>query len=213
MQSTADQILFELKTRGPAKTRELALRIGITRQAIRDHLERLAAERLVEHATAPDGVGRPRQTWSLTAKGHGRFPDTHAQMTVELIESIRAEFGEKGLERMIARREQATVEKYEQVLRGAETLEERVDRLVRLRSLEGYMCDSTQRDDGSYIIIENHCPICAAATSCQGFCRSELALFERLLAPAQVRRSEHLLAGSRRCSYVVVPTDEGREAA
>jgi predicted ArsR family transcriptional regulator len=93
------------------------------------------------------------------------------------------------------------------------TLEERVDRLVRLRSLEGYMSDSTQRDDGSYIIIENHCPICAAATSCQGFCRSELALFERLLAPAQVRRSKHLLAGSRRCSYVVVPTNKGSEAA
>jgi predicted ArsR family transcriptional regulator len=111
---------------------------------------------------------------------------------------------------MIARREQATVEKYEQVLLGAETLEERVDRLVRLRSLEGYMSDSARCVDGSYIIIENHCPICAAATSCRGFCRSELALFERLLAPAQVKRSEHLLAGSRRCSYVVSPADDPR---
>ena len=213
MQTTPDQLLFELKTRGPATTRDLAARVRITRQAAREHLKKLGEAELVDYTNASGGVGRPGHAWSLTPKGHGRFPDTHAQMTVELIESIRAEFGEKGLERMIARREQATVEKYEQVLRGAETLEERVDRLVRLRSLEGYMCDSTQRDDGSYIIIENHCPICAAATSCQGFCRSELALFERLLAPAQVRRSEHLLAGSRRCSYVVVPTDEGREAA
>ena len=213
MQTTPDQLLFELKTRGPATTRDLAARVRITRQAAREHLKKLGEAELVDYTKASAGVGRPGHAWSLTQKGHGRFPDTHAQMTVELIESIRAEFGEKGLERMISRREVATVEKYEQVLLGAETLEERVDRLVRLRSLEGYMSDSARCDDGSYIIIENHCPICAAATSCQGFCRSELALFERLLAPAQVRRSEHLLAGSRRCSYVVVPTDEGREAA
>jgi predicted ArsR family transcriptional regulator len=60
-------------------------------------------------------------------------------------------------------------------------------------------------DDGTDVIVENHCPICAAAMACQGFCRSELALFAWLLAPARVERSEHLLAGSRRRSYLVVP--------
>jgi predicted ArsR family transcriptional regulator len=211
LQSTTDQILFELKTRGPATTRDLAARTGVTRQAAREHLTKLGAAQLVEHikepAGAPAGVGRPGHTWSLTEKGHGRFPDTHAQMTVELIESIRDEFGEPGLARMIARRELAMAKKYEQVLQGAETLEERVARLVRLRSAEGYMADASRGDDGTYIITENHCPICAAATACQGFCRSELALFARLLAPARVERSEHLLAGCRRCCYLVVPVD------
>ncbi len=205
MRSTADQILFELKTRGAATTRDLAARTGITRQAAREHLTRLGAARLVEHARAAAGVGRPGHTWSLTGKGHGRFPDTHAQMTVELIEAIRGEFGEAGLARMLARREQATAEKYEQALRGAATLEERVARLVRLRSTEGYMAEASRRDDGTYVIAENHCPICAAAAACQGFCRSELALFARLLAPAEVERSEHLLAGCRRCCYLVAP--------
>jgi predicted ArsR family transcriptional regulator len=205
LQSTPDQILFELKTRGPATTRELAARAGITRQAALEHLTKLGGAQLVEHTRAPAGVGRPGHTWSLTDKGHGRFPDTHAQMTVELIEAIRDEFGEAGLVRMLARREQAMEDKYDRALRGVETLEERVARLVRLRSTEGYMAEASRLDDGTYVIVENHCPICAAATACQGFCRSELALFARLLAPARVERSEHLLAGSRRCSYLVVP--------
>jgi predicted ArsR family transcriptional regulator len=208
VQSTSDQLLFELKTRGPATTRDLAARAGITRQAAREHLTRLGIARLVEHTRAPAGVGRPGHTWSLTEKGHGRFPDTHAQMTVELIQAIRGEFGEAGLARMLARREQAMAAKYERALRGAETLEERVARLVRLRSAEGYMADASRRDDGAYVLVENHCPICAAATACQGFCRSELALFARLLAPAQVERSEHLLAGCRRCAYLVVPAGD-----
>jgi predicted ArsR family transcriptional regulator len=207
LQSTPDQILFELKTRGPATTRELATQAGITRQAALEHLSRLGDAQLVEYKKVPAGVGRPAHTWSLTDKGHGRFPDTHAQMTVELITAIRDEFGEAGLDRMIARREQVMMDKYEQELRGAETLQERVARLVRLRSAEGYMADASNRGDGTYVITENHCPICAAATICQGFCRSELELFARLLAPAQVQRSEHLLAGCRRCCYLVVPMD------
>jgi predicted ArsR family transcriptional regulator len=205
LQSTPDQILFELKTRGPATTRDLAARAGISRQAARAHLTKLGGAQLVMHTRSPAGVGRPGHAWSLTEKGHSRFPDSHAQVTVELIEAIRGEFGEVGLDRMIARREQAMAEKCEQLLRGAETLEERVARLVRLRSTEGYMADASRRDDGSYVIMENHCPICAAASACQGFCRSELALFARLLAPARVERSEHLLSGGQRCCYLVVP--------
>lgn len=212
MQSTPDQILFELKTHGPATTRDLAARTGITRQAAREHLTKLGAAKLVEHAKPAAGenagVGRPGHTWSLTDKGHGRFPDTHAQMTVELIEAIRGEFGEPGLARMLARREHAMADKYEHALRDAATLEERVARLVRLRSAEGYMADASRRDDGIFVIVENHCPICAAAAACQGFCRSELALFARLLAPARVERSEHLLAGCRRCAYLVVPGED-----
>lgn len=206
LHSTPDQILLELKTRGPATTRELSILVGITRQAAREHLTRLGDEQLVEFTKTATGVGRPGHTWSLTGKGHGRFPDTHAQMTVELIDAIRDEFGEAGVARMVARREEAAWRKYQQAMNGAETLDERVARLVRLRSAEGYMADASRRDDGSYVIAENHCPICAAAAACQGFCRSELTLFCKLLAPAKVERSEHLLAGGRRCCYLVLPT-------
>ncbi|MEJ0018404.1 MAG: metalloregulator ArsR/SmtB family transcription factor [Acetobacteraceae bacterium] len=209
MQSTADQILFELKTRGPMKTRDLAARCGVTRQAVSSHLERLAADGLVAHVTAPEGIGRPRQTWSLTAGGHGRFPDTHAQMTVELIAAVRDEFGEAGLARLVDRREQAMAAQYEAALRDAASLEERVARLVRLRAAEGYMAEASADAGGGFVIIQNHCPICAAASACQGFCRSELALFARLLAPARVARVDHMLAGSRRCSYLVTPAEEG----
>jgi predicted ArsR family transcriptional regulator len=198
-------MLLELKTRGPARTLDLAARTGISRQAARDHLERLAAEGLVQHATAPAGVGRPRRTWSLTATGHGRFPDSHAQMTVELIAAIRDEFGEAGLGRLVGRREQAMARQYERSLRGVHTLAGRLQRLAKLRSAEGYMAEAIRRDGGGFVFVENHCPICAAATACQGFCRSELALFARLLAPARVERIEHILAGSRRCAYLVTP--------
>ena len=58
---------------------------------------------------------------------------------------------------------------------------------------------------GRDMLIETHCPICAAAAACRGFCRSELEQFTELLAPATVERVEHLFSGSRQCAYRVTP--------
>ena len=58
------------------------------------------------------------------------------------------------------------------------------------------MADMSQEEDGSWLWWESHCPICSAARACRGFCRSELALFRRLLAPAEVEREQYLLEGT-----------------
>ncbi len=203
MKSPAEDILLMLKTRGPARTLALAQVLGISRQAARLHLEKLEAAGLVAGADAAEGVGRPKRTWSLTEAGHGRFPDTHAQMTVELIEAVREEFGPEGLDRLVARRERGVAQAYAQAVGSATDIEGRLERLASLRRAEGYMAHWSAHPAGGYLLVEDHCPICAAAQACQGFCRSELALFEMLLAPARVERIEHLLAGARRCAYRV----------
>ncbi|MGZ3404610.1 MAG: helix-turn-helix transcriptional regulator, partial [Phenylobacterium sp.] len=84
MRSPTEQILLALKTRGPQQTLAVAQRLGVSRQAALQTLERLAADGLVSHADERRGVGRPRRLWSLTDKAHGRFPDTHAQLTLEM---------------------------------------------------------------------------------------------------------------------------------
>ena len=204
MRSTSEQILLLLKSKGPASTRSLAEQLGVSRQGALQQLEKLETEGLVQYDLERQGVGRPSRSWSISAKGQDRFPNTHAQLTVELLDAVRAEFGEAGLERLVQRREAATETGYRQAVAGAQDLETRLDRLTRLRAAEGYMAEWRPIEDG-YLLIENHCPICAAAAACQGFCRSELAMFRALLAPASVERTEHVLAGARRCAYLVRP--------
>src|ERR1700761_5613246 len=171
MRSPTDQILLNLKMRGPQETLALAERLGVSRQAALQTLERLAADGLVTHATERRGVGRPRRLWSLTDKAHGRFPDTHAQLTVEMLAAVRAEFGDEGVERLIARRERDAESAYAQALAPATTLESRLARLAALRVAEGYMAKWSREADGAWLLSENHCPICAAATAFRGFCR------------------------------------------
>jgi predicted ArsR family transcriptional regulator len=61
-----------------------------------------------------------------------------------------------------------------------------------------------RRGKGGFLFVENHCPICVAATQCQGFCESELELFGKVLGPGvDIQREEHIVAGARRCAYRV----------
>ncbi len=213
IEDSAEKILFALKTRGPQTAADLAGRLGVTAEGARQHLAKLASRGLVDHSDERRGVGRPKRHWALTGAGHARFPDTHSDLTVDLIGAVRSLFGDDGLDRLIARREERQLDGYGDALAGARGLRDRVARLAELRTREGYMAAWTEEADGSFLLVENHCPICAAATVCQGFCRSELDIFRTVLGPdARVERSEHLLAGARRCAYRIEPVGRNGEA-
>ncbi|MBJ7313761.1 helix-turn-helix transcriptional regulator [Rugamonas sp. CCM 8940] len=205
--STAEQVLYLLKTRGAQTAQQLAGLLELTSMGARRQLEAWQDKGLVEFEETADKVGRPARHWRLTTAGHARFPDRHADLTLQLIEQVRGLFGAAGLEQLIAAREVDSERQYRERL-GPDTSDwpTRAAALAELRSAEGYMAELTAQDDGSLLLIENHCPICAAATSCQSFCRSELDIFRRVLGEAcAVERAEHLLAGARRCVYRITP--------
>jgi predicted ArsR family transcriptional regulator len=83
---TKDRLLLLLKTRGPMSTKVLAESLGISVPAVRRHLQTLGDQ--VDSQPANRGVGRPAQVWRLAASGQSRFPDTHSELTVQLIDSI-----------------------------------------------------------------------------------------------------------------------------
>jgi predicted ArsR family transcriptional regulator len=214
MRTPAERLLFQLKTRGPAETLALSAALGVSRQAALQQLERLAADGLVTHTDERRGVGRPRRVWSLTEAAQARFPDTHAQLTLEILDAVRAEFGEAGVDRLVARRERQTGQAYAAALAKSETLEARVARLAEIRTAEGYMADWSPDPGGGFLLVENHCPICAAAAACQGFCRAELEVFRAVLGPEVViERSDHILAGARRCAYRITASQTRPAAA
>jgi len=199
---TKERLLLLLKTRGALTTKALAAALGISVPATRTHLKSLGDQ--VQSASTPGGVGRPAQTWQLTEAAQDRFPDTHSELTVSILASVERALGQAGLDAVIADRYRETEAHYLEAIEGVSTLAGRLKRLVRLRADEGYMAELEKTSDG-WLLLENHCPICAAATACQGFCSNELALFRRVLGPAaEVARVEYLLEGGRRCAYSVI---------
>ena len=200
--NTNERILFRLKTHGSQTAESLAQYLEMTPVGARQHLNKLLDRGLVAYEDMREEVGRPKRYWSISEEGQQQFPDTHAQLTVELITSIRSVFGEDGLGQLIAQREGGTLKRYKRVLASAKTLKAKVKQLAALRDVEGYMADWEQNEDGSFLLLENHCPICAAAQQCQGFCQSELDVFQKALGRAtHVERTDYILDGARRCAY------------
>ncbi|EPU0813917.1 helix-turn-helix transcriptional regulator [Morganella morganii] len=206
-QSVGEKLLILLKKHGPMQASEAGEHLGTTGEAARQQFTKLARDGMVEAHSECRGVGRPVQRWHLTALGNKRFPDCHAELTVKILTTIRRELGEDAIGKIITARENEARRDYFDKLQGADTLEERIVRLVAIRTEEGYMAQWEKEPEGSWLIIENHCPICSAARMCQGFCRAELELFQSVL-DANVERVEYLLTGSRRCVYRVIQQED-----
>lgn len=204
---TGERILYLLKTKGPQAASALAQRLHLTAMAVRQHLYRFREEGLVKFTNERRPVGRPAQIWRLTERAATRFPESHAELTLEMISAIRAAFGEEGLNKLLKERTRRQLRDYSEKIRSAGSgLLERVRALSEIRSAQGYMSECMARPDGTILFAENHCPICIAAESCQGLCREELSLFREVLGKkTSIERTDHILAGARRCAYIICP--------
>lgn len=207
--NTFERILLQLKMRGPQTAQALSEQLGLTSMGVRRQLEGAQDKGLVDCEDSSGKVGRPVRRWRLSDAGHARFPDRHAELTVDLLGQVQALFGPDAIERLIATREQAGEALYRSrigTLGEGAPLADKVAALAAVRDEEGYMAEARAQDDGSVLLVEHHCPICAAARSCRDFCRSELDVFQRVLGPeVKVIRIEHQPSGARRCAYEVKP--------
>ncbi|MFC4873468.1 helix-turn-helix transcriptional regulator [Negadavirga shengliensis] len=196
-----EKAIWILKKEGDLPLKEIAQMMEVTVEGARFHLLKLAGEGLVKSENVSKGRGRPQQIWSLTARGHARFPDAHAELTVNMIQMIRETLGEEALESIIKTHEQKGEARYGHALKEEESLAEKVRKLAEIRTKEGYMAEYFEDEQG-HLLVENHCPICAAAEACQAFCRSELNIFRSVLGQGvKVKRVEHIIKGARRCAY------------
>jgi len=201
---TRRALLHLLKQEGPMEAQELAARLHVSAMAVRQHLYALHKEQLVTYHEVPRPIGRPAKRWQLTPAADRLFPEGYAELTLGLLTSITQAFGETGLEQLLTIRSQQQVAAYRAHMDGHDTLAQRLVALAAIRTDEGYMAEVQPQADGSFVLLERHCPICAAAVACTGLCRNELKVFQEVLgADVRIERTEHIVAGAPRCAYRV----------
>ena len=197
-------LLERLKREGAQDAGTLAGTLGVSAMAVRQHLYALEGEGLVTFEEEPRPVGRPAKLWRLTEAADRFFPDGHAELTLGLLAALRETFGEAGMEKLLAARTAEQTAAYGRRFEPSDSLVARLVALAEIRTEEGYMAAIEYAGGGEFLFVENHCPVCAAARSCQGLCASELEVFRTVLGPdVTVERSDHILAGARRCAYRV----------
>ena len=86
---TRTRILNALKAGGPQTAAELAASLSVTPVAVRQHLDGLLQEELVDFEDMKGAVGRPRRVWALSAAGNASFPDNHSALILSLLSGLR----------------------------------------------------------------------------------------------------------------------------
>ena len=193
-----------LKRRGPQTASTLAGLLGLTPTALRQHLASLESRGLVarERDTTSAARGRPSSKWALTDAAGAMFPDRHADLTVEVLDAVRRTLGPGALDMVIETRRRDQLKAYRDAVPPSGGVARQAKALARQRTAEGYMAEAVPADDGSWLLVEHHCPIADAAASCQGLCGAELKLFRQAVGPdVVVDRERHLLSGDAHCAY------------
>lgn len=206
-EKSKNQILHLLKMQGPQTASVLAEHLKLSPMAIRQHLQALQAMQCVTYQEQRRPQGRPVKLWQLTERSLSNFPDSHADLMVDLLRGVETVFGKAGLEKLLFERTQRQIQNYRNRLSefpDTKDWRNRVAAIANLRNQEGYMAEAIELPDGALLLVENHCPVRAAAASCQFLCRSELEVFKTLLGKEiSIERVEHILQGERRCAYLI----------
>lgn len=174
----ADRIANTLRQRGPSTAAEISREHGCGVVAVRAQLRNMEASGFVTRSTERRAIGRPVSRYALTSDAESFFPKRYDQFAERLVEAVVQEFGEEGLERILARWEDSLLRRFETALPAEPN--------ARLEALAAHQCEhgfmaSVRRDEDGVALIERNCPIAAVAARYPQICEHEAALFSRTL--------------------------------
>jgi DeoR family transcriptional regulator, suf operon transcriptional repressor len=206
--TTKQDILQYLLQQGQATAQELAERLEISPQAIRRHLKDLETEELIHHKPVQAGMGRPQHVYELTRQGRDRFPSRYDEFAVSLLDTLAETVGSDQMGSILRKQWERKALEYRERL-GNGSLQQRVENLVALRRLEGYMAEwhSVETNNGqntaSFMITEHNCAISHIAESYPSVCGHELEMFALALQNCTVERTHWIVKGEHRCGYLI----------
>jgi predicted ArsR family transcriptional regulator len=204
------EVLYALRTGGPASPDQIADRVGASRTGVLQQLRTLETAGLVTRSLSRHGVGRPRHVYDLTPSAQDLFPANYGALTQSILSAVRTVGGDKLVTEVFeARRKmlKARIQRrFEERLPAEATLWDRVRELASYEDETGYLGRATRDTDGAIHLHQHNCAIYAVAGTYQVACDAELQLFEEVLG-AKVTRECHIASGDRSCSYRIEPAD------
>lgn len=199
-ESSDRQLIELLRTEGPVGIVELARCVGVTSTAVRQRLQRLMGQGLVQRRLERAGRGRPRHLYSLTDEGIRSAGTNYADLAMMLwteLRSVRNVEVRRGLLGRIASRF-ATM--YRNRV-GGQGLKERMGALAGLFGEKGIPFDVDKRDELPVLTV-HACPYPELAERDRSICAIERMMFSEMVGE-NLRLSQCRLDGGNCCTFEV----------
>jgi len=206
--STRMEVLELLRRKQAASAEAISSELGVTPNAVRQHLTNLEREGLVRSEPVRHKRGRPSLLFSLTERADAIFPKRYGQLASMVLTELQDMGGPELLDevfRRVARRHATSVE---QDMEGL-SFDDKLQRLVAWIGRAGTLADTEEAADGIRVNIHN-CPFRNTALKFPQVCTITPHLIANLLG-APVSQSDSIHRRDPYCSFVVqrpaVPAD------
>jgi predicted ArsR family transcriptional regulator len=205
------EVLYTLRTGGPASPDQVAERVGASRTGVLQQLRTLESAGLVTRSLSRHGVGRPRHVYDLTAAAQELFPANYGALAQSILTAIRSIGGEALIRDVFhARRQQLKTRignRLTERLPVGASLWEKVREVAVYEDETGYLGRATRDPDGTIWLSEHNCAIFGVSSPYPIACEAELQLIGEVL-DARVTRECHIASGGRSCTYRVEPLEQ-----
>jgi DeoR family suf operon transcriptional repressor len=200
-----NELVTALKHAGESTAEDLAASLGVTVSAVRQQLDGLCADGLVDWRPESRGRGRPAHLYRLTRAAEPLFPKTYGGLTNELL-GYMGEADPTLVDDLFDRRRQRRLEAAQVRLAAVgDDFAARVAELARILDEDGYLARYEAVGDGTFRIVEHNCAVLDVAERYGQACSSEIAFLRQALPDARIDRVSHMIAGAHSCAYLVVP--------
>lgn len=176
--------------------------LGVTHNAVRQHLTALIAGAFVERGEARLTGGRPQARYVLTPAGRELFPRNYGLIAGGLIEQLYAQAGKAGVQAMLAGMGQALGAAAAERIAAAPD-EEVVGALAEQLDALGYEALAVKRDGETQVEAYN-CVFHALAKAHPDVCRFDIAFMEAATR-RPVQHLECLVRGGQACRFRLGP--------
>lgn len=210
-ENTHQAVLFYLKRKNEMTVADLCQALGITSMAVRRHLTGLQGEGLVECRLVRQVRGRPTHRYRLTPKAESLFPSAINNLAFELLDAVYESKGHQGVMELLSLRDEALLKKLLPQLEGL-ALPERMTKVSKIFSENGYMTEWSQLPDGNYFIFQQHCAVHGLATQYKQLCVLEARMMERLIG-RKITRQQHIMKNDPVCGYLVHANESPEQTA
>jgi predicted ArsR family transcriptional regulator len=215
--TTRKSILETLKREGKAAIADLAGRLGMSGEAVRQQLLQLQREGWVEAVrdeAHEKRSGRPAAHYRLTTSGDHLFPKDYDQLGIALLDAVSSRLGPDALSRVLAGMTEERTKVWEQRLAGM-SLHEKLQALTALydpQGTNGSAYAHVENGAKGLRLVEQNCPYLNVATNRPAICSVSVALLSQLLG-VEVVREERFQDGDGRCVFRVyeerpIPEDQ-----
>jgi predicted ArsR family transcriptional regulator len=203
--STRMEVLELLRRKGRLSAETIASDLGVTPNAVRQHLTNLERDGLVASQPERSGRGRPALLFALTERADSVFPKRYGQLATMVLQDVQEMGGPEALDELFARVAARHAQALEKDIEGL-PFDDKLRRVVAWIGRAGTLVEQTQTPEGVQVTIHN-CPFRNTALKFPQVCTITPQLITRLTGAA-VSQSDSIHRRDPYCSFVVQrPTD------